>query len=120
VGRVALVGTVAIACGCGTGKRPFDSGDWKGDRHRVAMSQDLRDRYLRVGTTKSSLYPLLGWPEEVSGSDYNYSRRWTWCIKTEQQDAFMSHAPCVYELNIYFAAPTFKRIRAVRVVRVPT
>jgi hypothetical protein len=119
VGLVAVIAWATLVSGCGTSQRSFNSADWKANRRRAEMGQDLRARYLKVGTAKSSLYPILGWPEEVSGSDYDYSRRWSWCIKTEEQDAFMSHAPCVSRLDIFFAAPTFNRIRAVRVLRIP-
>jgi hypothetical protein len=118
---VTLLGLGGIvASGCGSTTRQFDSSDWKGNHHRAEMIGDLRGRVLKLGVAKSALYPMLGWPEEVSGTDYDYSRRWSWCIKTEEQDAFMSHAPCISELDIYFAAPTYKRISAVRIVRVPT
>jgi hypothetical protein len=66
------------------------------------------------GARKSNLYGLLGWPEYFSGYDYDYSRKWSYCLHSEEQDAVMSHARCTRGVDIYFGAPNYARVTAVK------
>jgi outer membrane protein assembly factor BamE (lipoprotein component of BamABCDE complex) len=112
---VIAIAAGASACGGTAADRSFDPAAWKkGDAHRLQMVNDLMRRDLHPGARKSSLYELLGWPEYFSGYDYDYSRKWSYCLHSEEEDAFMSHARCTRGVDIYFAAPNYARVTAVK------
>jgi hypothetical protein len=77
------------------------------------MVTDLIARHLKKGAPKKPSYGLLGWPEIVSGNDYDFSRTWIYCLHREEEDAFMSHNRCTRELDIIFAPPNQTRVQRV-------
>jgi hypothetical protein len=105
------------ACGGTQRDRTFDQALWKNDKHRTAMVNDLRTRYVHRGAMKSSLYPLLGWPEDFSGYDYNYSRHWGYCLQQKLQSGSESDWYCARGLEIYFSSPDYGRVSAVKISR---
>src|SRR5256885_17270492 len=107
---LALVVTVATSCGGQSAKR-FNAAQWKKDHDRQAMVTDLIARHLKKGAPKKPLYDLLGWPESVSGNDYDFSRSWSYCLHREEEDAFMSHDRCTRELDIIFSPPNQTRVQ---------
>jgi outer membrane protein assembly factor BamE (lipoprotein component of BamABCDE complex) len=112
---VVVIAAGASACGGTAADRSFYPVAWKkSDAHRSQMVNDLMRRHLHPGARKSKLYGLLGWPEYFSGYDYAYSRKWSYCLHSEEEDAFMSHARCTRGVDIYFAAPNYARVTAVK------
>ena len=112
-----VISGAASACGATAADRSFDPATWKkGDAHRLQMVNDLIRRDLQPGASKRNLYGLLGWPEDFSGYDYDSSRKWSYCLHWEEEDAFMSHAGCTRGVDIYFAAPEYARVTAVKLV----
>lgn len=57
--------TVAFLCGCGSSDAKFDSKAWKAgsSSSRGAMVQDMTDRGLLIGKTRSEVVDLLGKPD---------------------------------------------------------
>ena len=62
---VAAVITAALLCGCSRSDSKFDSKAWKagGSSSRGGMVQDLTDRGLLIGRTRTEVVDLLGEPD---------------------------------------------------------
>ena len=62
---LAAVITAALLCGCSRSDSKFDSKAWKagGSSSRGTMVQDLTDRELLIGRTRSEVVDLLGEPD---------------------------------------------------------
>ena len=112
IALLVLVVSVSVSCG-GRSTRAFNAVEWKKDHDRQAMVADLIAHHLQAGAAKQPLYDLLGWPEIVSGSDYDFSRTWIYCLRREEEDAFMSHARCTRELDIIFSPPNQTHVQRV-------
>src|SRR5262249_9583390 len=91
--------------------RAFDKAEWKAGHGRREMVTDLVARHLRPGTPKKRLYELLGWPEEISGNDYDFSRRWSYCLHWKKEPSF--HDRCTDVIDIFFSPPVQARIKRV-------
>jgi len=62
---VVAVITAALLCGCSCSDSKFDSKAWKagGSSSRGGMVQDLTDRGLLIGRTRTEVVDLLGEPD---------------------------------------------------------
>ncbi|SRR6266550_6138150 len=71
--KLALVAMIpaALLCGCSRTDSKFDSKEWKagGASYRGTMVQDLTERGLLIGRTRTEVAELLGKPDMCGVSD---------------------------------------------------